>query len=106
MGKRKIWRKVRGCDNRSGLGRTLASSPEQSLLDSIKKKLLISVEKHHSRNIVVSGHEDCAGNPVENEKHKKDVLKSTEIIKKLVPNIKVIPVFVKRSDKEWVVEEF
>lgn len=82
---------------------------DQYLLDSLKKKILISIEKHHSKNVVVSGHEDCAGNPVENEKHKQDTFKSAEIINSFVPQgIFVAPVFVKRNlsaSSGWVVEE-
>lgn len=79
---------------------------DQYLLDSLKKKILISIEKHHSKNVVVSGHEDCAGNPVSNIQHKKDVLKAARIIKELIrKDIQIIPVFVKREQDRWVVEE-
>lgn len=78
----------------------------QYLLDSLKKKVLISIEKHHSKNVVVSGHEDCAGNPVDDIMHKKDVLKAAQIIKELIrKDIQIIPVFVKREQDRWVVEE-
>lgn len=86
------------------------------LLDSIKKKILISLEKHHSRGIVVHGHEECAGNPVDDEQHKKDTLKSAEVTAALIQkDIPIIPVFVRRSssarrrspegDSGWIVEE-
>lgn len=82
---------------------------DQYLLNSLKKKVLISVEKHHSKNIIVSGHEDCAGNPVDDKKHKEDILKSAEIIRSFVSqDISVIPAFVKRdpsASSGWVVEE-
>ena len=58
----------------AGLVGLLADNPSKELLDSIKKKVLISVEKHHSKGIVVHGHQDCAGNQVEDELHKEDVL--------------------------------
>lgn len=56
----------------------------KSLLNSLKKKILISIEKHHSQNIVVSGHQDCAGNLVDDEKHKEDVRRSVKAIQVLV----------------------
>jgi carbonic anhydrase len=52
----------------------------------IKDKILVSVEKHRSKGILVHGHEDCAGNPVDEERHKEGVRKGVEIIKKLVNN--------------------
>lgn len=85
------------------------SHAEQSLLDSIKNKVQISLEKHHSKGIIVHGHEDCAGNPVDDEKHLDDVRRSVEIIKGLINSqVPVIGVFVKRSSEDslkWIVEE-
>lgn len=93
----------------AGLVGLLSKSPSQELLDSIKKKVLISVEKHHSKGIVVHGHQECAGNPVDDITHKDDVRKSVEVIKQLINNkVPVVGVFVKRSisdPKTWEVEE-
>jgi carbonic anhydrase len=76
------------------------------LLESIKKKVLISVEKHHSKGIVVHGHEECAGNPIGSEQHKKETIKATEKIKSFVPNdLEVKAVFVERKGDSWVVKE-
>lgn len=79
---------------------------KQSLLNSLKKKILISLEKHHSKGIIVHGHQECAGNPVADEQHKKDVLKAAKTISQLIQsNTQIIPVFVKRQDSDWAVEQ-
>ena len=82
---------------------------DPSLLEAIKKKILISIEKHHSKGIVVHGHQGCAGNPVEDEQHKKDVLKAANTIGALLQsNTQIIPVFVKRDQSSatgWSAEE-
>lgn len=71
---------------------------DPALLDAIKKKILISIEKHHSKGIIVHGHQECAGNPVEDDMHKKDVLKAVETIGALIQNnSQIIPIFVKRG---------
>ena len=86
-------------------------NPNTSLLNSLKKKISISLEKHHAKGIVVSGHEECAGNPVEDSRQKKDILKAAKVIERLVlKKAKVLPVFVKRPSagsglKTWIVEE-
>lgn len=52
-----------------------------SKMDEIKSKVSISVNAHGSRIILVSGHYDCAGNPVskqEHIKHIKNTMKSVE----------------------------
>jgi carbonic anhydrase len=38
-------------------------------VESIKSRVLISVNVHGSETIVMIGHHDCAGNPVSKEEH-------------------------------------
>jgi hypothetical protein len=77
-----------------------------ALLDSIKKKILISLEKHHSKAVVVHGHQECAGNPVEDKQHAGETLTAAKVIKSFLPSeTLVIPVFVNRSENGWEVEE-
>ncbi len=89
----------------AGLVGLLSKNIDSKLLEAIKKKLLISLEKHHSKGVIVHGHEDCAGNPVTDGKHKEDVLKSQRIIRQFVPEgTEVLPVFVTKNNGEWTVE--
>jgi len=62
------------------------------------KKLNISTNQHGSRHVFVVGHHDCAGNPVSEELHKKQVLLSVGVLKMLVPSLEVIGL--------WVDEKF
>jgi len=79
---------------------------DQNLLESLKNKINISLEKHHSKGIVVHGHQECAGNPVDDQKHKEDIIKSVEVLKTFVSSsIPVVGVYVKRSEQTWIVEE-
>jgi len=78
---------------------------DKYLIDSLENKIKISVEKHKSKNIVVSGHEDCAGHPVSEENHKEDVLKTAKLIRLMFPKILVLPIYVKKINDSWIVEE-
>ena len=81
------------------------TSADGELFNSIKEKILISLEKHHSKGIIVHGHQECAASDaVDDEKHKTDILNAINIIK-TIANVPVIPVFVKREGENWVVEE-
>jgi hypothetical protein len=42
-------------------------------LDSIKQRVLISVNTHHSSFVAVAGHAGCAGNPVGEAEHIADI---------------------------------
>jgi len=83
------------------VGKLTKDSLDQALIDSIKNKLDISLEKHHSKGIIVHGHQECAGNPVADERQRDDIRKSVYKIKSLVSSsVPVIGVFVKRSQKD------
>ena len=66
---------------------------EDSSIDSIKNKINISINAHKSKLIVISGHHDCAGNPVSRDQHVTQIKKSVKIIASQNPNIKVIGVW-------------
>ena len=69
-------------------------------LDSIKSKVAISINAHKSGLIVVSGHFDCAGNPVSDEEHSSQIKKSVEVISSWNLGVDVIGVWV---DENWKV---
>ena len=52
---------------------------------------------HKSNLIVISGHYDCAGNPVSEDEHISHIKKSAEIISSWDLNVKVIGVWVNSS---------
>ncbi len=70
-------------------------------LESIKTKVGISINKHESELIVVSGHYDCAGNPVSNEEHITQIKKGIEVISSWNLGVKVVGVWV---DDTWKIK--
>lgn len=90
----------------AGIVGILAHNPSQELLDSLKFKLLVSIDKHHSKGILLDGHQECAGNPVDDARHKEDIEKSVEVISKLIENkVPVLGVFVVREGNGWKAEQ-
>lgn len=87
----------------------LANNPSEELLSRLKSELSISISKHNSKEILVSGHQECAANPVDDQTHRNEVKKSVKIIKNLIDSkIPVVGVFVKRSlanPRIWEVEK-
>ena len=74
---------------------------DDSILESIKTKIDISINAHKSELIVLSGHYDCAANLVSNEMHIEMIKKGVEIISALNLGVKVIGVWV---DDSWNVK--
>ncbi|MCX5998743.1 MAG: hypothetical protein NTU41_03915 [Chloroflexi bacterium] len=70
--------------------------------DSIKARVLISVNAHGSDTILIAGHHDCAGNPVAKEEHRRQIIESVKLIRSWgLPVRRVIGVWVNES---WTVE--
>ena len=67
-------------------------------LESIKTKVGISINAHQSELIVISGHHDCAGNPVSDEEHIAQIRKGVEIISSWNLSVKIIGVWI---DGSW-----
>ncbi len=70
--------------------------------DSIKARVLISVNKHGSDTILVAAHDDCAGNPVSRAEHEKHVRQSMIRIQSWKLPVKRI--FGAWIDDNWKVE--
>jgi hypothetical protein len=71
---------------------------ENQDLESIKTKTGISINAHKSELIVISGHYDCAGNPVSNEEHITHIKKSVQVISSWNLGVQIIGVWV---DGNW-----
>ena len=53
-----------------GPDKVLSEAGDLDIIESVKKRISISVEKHGSKVVIVAGHYDCAANPVgEEEPH-------------------------------------
>ncbi len=63
-----------------GPNKILAENNDISLIESLKKRIEISVEKHASKAIAVVGHYDCAGNPETEEVQKDHLKKAVKVV--------------------------
>jgi len=90
----------------AGIVGLIAKGPDEKFVENLKFKLLVSIDKHHSKGIVVDGHAECAGNPVEDEQHKQDIKKSVEFISDLIESkVPVVGVFVEFQNDKWTAQE-
>ena len=80
--------------------KVLAENKDKVIINSILKRLEISIYNHGSQLIAVSGHYDCAGNSCGEEIQKKQIKKSVEHLKSVVPEMEIIGLWV---DQNWKV---
>lgn len=89
----------------AGIVKQIAFNPEPEYFEHFKKELMVSLVNHRSKGILVDGHQDCAGNPTDDETHKTDILKTVDFIKTIVEGkIRVIGVFVIYQNGKWRAE--
>jgi len=63
-----------------GPNRILSEGTDTQTIESLKKKVRISVEKHGSQIIAIAAHYDCAGNPECENVQKEHLRKAIDII--------------------------
>lgn len=90
----------------AGIAGVLARSDKDcNTYKSIKSKLEISTKKHLSLNVIIEGHQDCAGNPVSREKQIEDIKKSVTKVKEMLDKkINVQGLYVELSPKVKIIE--
>src|SRR5690606_12747199 len=69
-----------------GIVGMLTQMQSADFLESLKQKLLISLDKHHANGIIVDGHQECAGDPVDDKVQREHIKKAVEVIRGIVGN--------------------
>lgn len=78
--------------------KTLAEHTHNGLLESIQRRLSISIQKHKSIGIAIAAHTDCQGNPAPPEEQKKQLVAALSWLKQEYPQMPILAL--------WVDEEF
>ena len=63
-----------------GPNKILSEGEDVNIIESLKKKVGISVEKHNSQIIAIVAHYDCAGNSENEDMQKKHLRKAVNVI--------------------------
>ncbi|MCK4433369.1 MAG: hypothetical protein KAV48_05485, partial [Methanomicrobia archaeon] len=71
-------------------------------IETIKRRVEISVNKHASEIIAIVGHYDCAGNPVDRDTQIKQIRSAIRIVESWNFNVQIIGLWV---DENWKVHK-
>jgi hypothetical protein len=72
-------------------------------LEEIKSEVAISVNAHGSKVVAITGHYECAANPVSKEKHIEEIKKAVEVIRSWnLPLDEILGLYV---NEDWQVEK-
>jgi carbonic anhydrase len=80
----------------------LAQMVSYETINSIKRRIDISVQKHGSKHIAVIAHHDCAGNPVDADTHRSHVRSAVQNVRAWYPTADVFALWI---NEDWEVEE-
>lgn len=89
------------------VGRLGRSQPDKAQLDEVVGELGISIVKHNSRGLVVAGHAECAGDPVDELTGKLHVVRAANAIVDGLDSrgyrpVPVYPVYVRRETQREI----
>lgn len=81
--------------------------PEKVILgmkhtDYFKERIDISHEAHGSGVVIISGHYDCAANPISEKEHKAEIKQVVDIVRGWGYDVEVLGVWI---DAAWQVEK-
>lgn len=85
-----------------GPERLLAEGKDQTAIESIQKKVEISVTRHNSELAAIVGHHDCAGNPADKKTQLEQILTAIKTVESWNFEVEVIGL---RVDENWEVHE-
>ena len=80
-----------------GPNKILADDKDKTLVNSIRRRVEISVNKHQSKIIAVVGHYDCAGNPADKDEQEKQISIAINRIKQWNLGVELIGLWVDQS---------
>jgi hypothetical protein len=66
-------------------------------VETIRKKVIFSLQAHQSSVVAIAGHHDCLANPVTREEHWEDIKQSVQIIRSWQPWVRTVGLWV----NEW-----
>lgn len=80
----------------------LAAGTDAAAVASIGRRVRISVERHGSVGIAVVGHHDCAGNPADRDRQRRQTEEAARYLREQFPSVPVIGLWVNDA---WEVSE-
>ncbi|UCE60737.1 MAG: hypothetical protein JSU63_03095 [Phycisphaerales bacterium] len=84
-----------------GPDKMMTAGPLETL-ESIKRRVTISVNAHGSRVVAIFAHADCAGFPASKEEHLIALCKCVDVVKSWMFPVRVLGLWI---DADWQVEQ-
>lgn len=80
----------------------LALLPESEMVESMYRRVEVSIQAHSSRGIIIVAHYDCAGNPVPDSEQIKQLQQCAQILSERYPTLDIAGLWL---DQDFEVHE-
>lgn len=87
-----------------GPNKILSEGKDANIIESLKKKVEISLKKHNSQIIAVAAHYDCAGNPASEDAQKEHLRKAINVITSWGFPVKIIALWLDENFKPNIIK--
>jgi len=84
-----------------GPDKILSEKKNDFPLRSIRNRVEVSIGKHETKSVFLVGHHACAGNPVDETKHREQILNGVKTITSWDLGVDVVGLWV---DRDWRVK--
>lgn len=85
-----------------GVNKLLAAGMSSAHAEFLKGNAAVSVTAHHTGLVAVTGHDDCAGNPVDEQQQQRHIVAAVRTVEAWDLGVRVIGLWV---DGAWGVSE-
>jgi carbonic anhydrase len=85
-----------------GPERLLAEGKDRRSIESIRKRLEISIARHNSKLVAIAGHHDCAGNPASKETQLKQITNAIKTVESCNFEVRLVGLWI---DEKWDVQK-
>jgi len=85
----------------AGPNKIISEDKDTPTIDSIKKRLKISINNHGADLIAITGHYDCAGNPTEKEEQIKHIKSSVRKMETWNLKSRIIGLWIDENCEVW-----
>lgn len=85
-----------------GINGVLSRREDGATVDSILRKVSLSIERHQTIGIAVAGHYDCAGNPGDKHHQNRDTAEAVRYLRERFPSTPIIGLWI---GAQWTCEE-
>ncbi len=86
----------------AGPTKILSENKDKTVIESIRRRVAVSIERHKSRLLAVVGHHDCAGNQTGEDSQRQHIISAINVIKSWNFNVQIIGLWI---DEHWLVSE-